>query len=142
MPTFRHGRDTVFKIDDSGGTLRDLSNQLREVSFPRTVDLAETSAYGTFDKTYVVGMRDAKITASGMFSAALATEIDAVLSGIIGQAASVTFEYGPEGSTTGRVRYTGEAYVTSYEISSPLTDMVSVSIELQVTGSVTRNTWP
>jgi hypothetical protein len=141
MPTFRHGRAAVLKLDDSGGTLRDLSNQLREITFPRTVDLAETSAFGTFDKTYVVGMREGRISASGMFSAGVVTEIDPVLAGILGQEASITFEYGPEGSAAGRVKYTGECFLTNYEIGSPYNDMVSASLELQITGSVTRTTW-
>lgn len=115
---------------------------LREVSHPRSVDTAETSAFGTFDKTFVVGMREGRLSCAGMFSAAAATEIDPVLAGILGQEASVTFEYGPEGSTTGRVRYTGECFELSYEISSPINDMVSCSAEFQVTGAVTRNTWP
>lgn len=142
MPTFRHGRAAVLKLDDSGATLRDLSNQLRDISFPRAVDLAETSAFGTFDKTYVVGMRGATISASGMFSAAASTEIDPVLAGVLGQEASITFEYGPEGQTSGRVRYTGECYLVQYEISSPYNDMVAASLELTITGAVTRNTWP
>lgn len=109
---------------------------------PRTVDLAETSAFGTFDKTFVVGMREGRLSVGGMFSASAATEVDPVLAGILGQEASVTFEYGPEGSTTGRVRYTGECYLTSYEVSSPIGDMVSLTAEFAVTGAVTRNTWP
>lgn len=142
MPTFRHGRNAFFQVDDSGGTLRNITNQLREITFPRTVDMAETSAFGTFDKTYVVGMRDATISANGMFSAGASTEIDPVLAGVLGQEASITFEYGPEGNTSGRIRYTGECFLTSYEIGSPYNDMVSVSTEFQITGAVTRNTFP
>lgn len=141
MPTFRHGRAAVLKIDDSGATLRDLSNQLRDITFPRSVDLAETSAFGTFDKTYVVGMRGSAINASGMFSAGVATEIDPVLSGVLGQEASISFEYGPEGSTAGRVKYLGECFLVNYEISSPYNDMVSVSCDFTITGAVTRTTW-
>lgn len=141
MPTFRHGRNAFFQVDDSGGTLRNITNQLREISFPRAVDLAETSAFGTFDKTYVVGMRGATITAGGMFSAGAATEIDPVFAGVFGQEASLTFEYGPEGNSSGRIRYTGECYLTSYEISSPYNDMVSLTSEFTITGAVTRNTF-
>lgn len=142
MPTFRHGRNAFFQVDDSGGTLRNITNQLREISMPRNVDLAETSAFGTFDKTYVVGMRDGRISAGGMFSAGASTEIDPVLAGVLGLEATLTFEYGPESNTSGRVRYTGECFLVSYEISSPYNDMVGVSCEFQITGAITRNTFP
>jgi hypothetical protein len=142
MPTFRHGRDAYFAIDDSGGTLRNITSMLREANHSRTVDTAETSAFGTFDKTFVVGMREGRLTIGGMFSASASTDVDPVLAGILGQAASVTFEYGPEGNTTGRTRYTGECYLTSYEINAAIGDMVSLSAEFQVTGAVTRNTFP
>jgi len=142
MPTFRHGRNTAFKVDDSGGTLRDISSQCRGVTLSRPVDTADTTAYLTFDKTSVVGFRSGTFSVEGMFSAGVSTEVDPVFSGILGQEASVTFEYGPEGTTTGRVRYTGEAYLTSYELSSPVGDMVGFSAEFLITGAVTRNTWP
>jgi hypothetical protein len=141
MPTFRHGRNAFLQVDDSGGTLRNLSNQLREIAFPRSVDTAETSAFGTFDKTFVVGMREGRLTTSGMFSAAVATEVDPVLAGVLGQEAPLEFEYGPEGNTAGYVKYTGNCYLVSYEISSPYNDMVSISAEFQITGAVTRTTF-
>lgn len=137
MPTFRHGKSTVFKVDNSGGTLTDISNSLTDVSFPQTVDTAETSAFGSSAKTYVVGLTDATISVSGMFDAT----VDAHLNGILGQAATVSFEYGPEGSTSPNVKYTGEAILTSYEKSGSIGDMVSYSAEFQVSGAVTRGTY-
>jgi len=137
MPTFRHGKSTVFKVDNSGGTLTDISNSLTDVSFPQSVDTAETSAFGSSAKTYVVGLTDATISVSGMFDAT----VDAHLSGILAQAATVSFEYGPEGSTATFVKYTGEAILTSYEKSGAIGDMVSFSAEFQVSGAVTRGTY-
>ena len=137
MPTFRHGKSTVFKIDDSGGTLRDISSTLTDVSFPRSVDTAESSAFGDSAKTYVVGLSDATISVSGNFDAT----IDGYLAGIVGNAATVSFEYGPEGSTAGYVKYTGEAILTSYEKSGAIGDVVNYSAEFQVTGAVTRGTY-
>ena len=142
MPTFRHGRNAVLKVDDSGGTLRSLHTMLREAGLNRSVDLAETSAFGTFDKTWVVGMREGRIPFSGMFSAAAANDITNVLDGILGQEASVSFEYGPEGEVTGRKRYSGECYLVTYDISSPYNDMVATSGEFVVTGTVTSGVWP
>ena len=137
MPTFRHGKSTVFKVDNAAGTLTDISNTLTDVSFPQTVETAETTSFGSSAKTYIVGLTDSTISASGNFDAT----VDAHLAGITGQSATVSFEYGPEGSTTGQVKYSGEAILTSYEKSGAVGDVVTYSAEFQVTGAVTRGSW-
>ena len=137
MPTFRHGKSTVFKVDNSSGTLTDISNTLTDLGFPQTVETAETTSFGSSAKTYVVGLSDSTVSVSGNFDAT----VDAHLAGILGQAASVSFEYGPEGSTSGYVKYSGEAILTSYEKSGAVGDVVTYSAEFQVTGAVTRGTW-
>ena len=137
MPTFRHGKSTVFKVDNSGGSLTDISNTLTDVSFPQSVDTAETSTFGSAAKSYVVGLTDSTLSISGNFDAT----VDAHLAAVLGQAASLSFEYGPEGSTAGYVKYTGEAYLTSYEKSGAIGDVVSYSAEFQVTGAITRGTY-
>ena len=137
MPTFRHGKSTVFKVDNSGGSLTDISNTLTDVSFPRSVDTAETSAFGDSAKTYIVGLRDATVSVSGNYDAT----VDAHLAGVLGQAATLSFEYGPEGSTSTFVKYTGECILTSYEKSGAIGDVVTYSAEFQVTGAVTRDVY-
>jgi len=137
MPTFRHGKSTVFKVDNSSGTLTDISNTLTDVTFPQTVETAETTSFGSSAKAYIVGLTDSTVSISGTYDAT----VDAHLAAILGQAASVTFEYGPEGSTSTYVKYSGEAYLTSYEKSGSVGDAVKFSAEFQVTGAVTRGTW-
>jgi len=137
MPTFRHGKSTVFKVDNSSGTLTDISNTLTDVTFPQTVETAETTSFGSSAKSYIVGLTDSTVSISGTYDAT----VDAHLAAILGQAASVTFEYGPEGSTSTYVKYSGEAYLTSYEKSGSVGDAVKFSAEFQVTGAVTRGTW-
>jgi hypothetical protein len=43
---FSHGKNTVFKIDDSIGTLRDISTYLEDVDFPQPVETSETTTFG------------------------------------------------------------------------------------------------
>ena len=137
MPTFRHGKSTVFKVDNNAGTLTDISNTLTDVSFPQSVDTAETSAFGASAKSYIVGLTDSTLSISGNFDAT----VDAHLAAIVGKADSVSFEYGPEGSTAGFVKYTGEALLTSYEKSGAIGDVVTYSAEFQVTGAITRGAY-
>jgi hypothetical protein len=134
MPTFRHGKNASFKVDNSGGTLTNISDTLNSVSFPREIETLETTSFGSSTRSYVVGFTDATISIEGSFDAT----VDAHLAGILGQEASVSFEYGPEGTTNGQVKYTGEAFMTSYETSAGVGDIVTYSAEFQVTGAITR----
>lgn len=134
MPTFKHGKNTVFKLDNAAGTLTDVSNVLNSVSFPRETEILETTSFGSSYRTYVVGFQNATISIEGSYDAT----VDTHLAGVLGQDATLSFEYGPEGSVAGSTKYTGEAYLTSYETSGGVGDIVSFSAELQVSGAVTR----
>ena len=79
MPTFTHGKSAAFKIDDSGGTLRDISNVLTDVSISKTADVAEVSAFSNSSKAYVAGLKDAVITISGSFDATVDGYLKAIL---------------------------------------------------------------
>ena len=135
MPTFAHGKSTDFALDDTGGTSRSLANTLTDVSFPQSIDTAETTAFGSTNKSYIVGLKDTTISVSGLWDAT----IDGYLSGT--EPASRSFIYGPAGSTGGNVKYTGEAIMTNYSVSTPVGDVVTYSVDLQVTGAVTRGTY-
>jgi hypothetical protein len=137
MPTFRHGKAAVFKIDDSGGTLRNISDSLNSISFPREAEVLETTSFGSSDRTYIVGFKNGTISIEGSFDATY----DGYLAGALGQDATLSFEYGPEGSTSTYTKYTGECILTSYESTAGVGDVVSVSAEFQITGAVTRGTW-
>ena len=135
MPTFVHGKSTDFAIDDTGGSSRNISDTLSDVSFPQTIDTAETTAFGSSNKSYIVGLKDTTISVTGIWDAT----VDGYLSGT--EPASRTFIYGPAGSTSGNVKYTGEAIMTNYSQSNPVGDVVTFSMDLQVTGAVTRTTY-
>lgn len=136
MPTFVHGKSTNFTLDDTSGVVRNISDTVTSVDFPDTIDLAETTAFGSSAKSYIVGLTDATLSISGIWDAT----VDGYLSGGA-EPASRSFVFGPAGSTAGNVKYTGEAIVTSYSISNPVGDVVTYSLDLQVTGPVTRTTY-
>jgi hypothetical protein len=139
---FRHGKNAAFKLDNASGSLVDLSAYLDEIGFPNSAETGETTTFGKTAKTYIIGLTDATLSLSGKWD----STVDAHFAGVIaaqasGSVASVSFEYGPEGTASGRIKYSGEALVTSFDTSSPVGDVVTFSVELQVTDSVTRGTW-
>tara|TARA_R100000773_G_scaffold16961_1_gene15481 strand:- start:131 stop:541 length:411 start_codon:yes stop_codon:yes gene_type:complete len=133
---FVHGKDSVFKLDNAGGALTDISAFVNSVDFPETADVAETTTLGDSSKSYIVGLKDATISLAGLYDSTL----DAILGAVVGQSATLSFEYSPEGTTGGNVKYTGECILTSYSLSSPVGDVVGFSADLQVSGDVTRGT--
>ena len=135
MPTFVHGKSTFFSIDDTGGTVRDISDTLNSVDFPETIDTAETTAFGATSKSYIVGLRDATISVSGLWDAT----VDGYFIGT--EPATRSFVFGPAGNTSGYVKYSGECILTSYSVSSPVADVDTFSADFQVTGNVTRGTF-
>lgn len=142
MPTFRHGKNTYFALDGTAGTLVNISDTLNEATMPRAIETAETTAFGSNDKTYITGLADATISLSGMFDASVDTQIGGDIANLkSGSVSSLTFEYGPAGSASGRPKFTGEAIITSYEVASPVGDVVTYSLELQVTGAVSGTTF-
>ena len=134
MPTFTHGKSAAFKIDDSGGTLRDISNVLTDVAVSRTADVAEVSAFSNSSKAYVAGLVDATITISGSFDAT----VDGYLKGILG--AEGSFEFYPIGTTGGNPKASGECIMTSYDRTPDVGGAVNFSAAFQVSGDVTEGT--
>jgi predicted secreted protein len=137
MPTFKHGKNAQFELEGTN-----LSTTLNEISLPREIETAETTAFGTQDKTYIVGLSDATVSLSGMFDATTNTAINAIISNLkSGSIASASFAYGPSGSAASSPKFSGEALITSYEISSPVGDVITFSLELQCTGAVSGTTY-
>ena len=133
---FVHAKASVFKLDNSGGTLTDISAYCNNVDFPRDVDTPEVTTFGNNDRKYITGLRGATISISGFWDATLDGEIVGDLG--LGE---LTFEYGPAGGTAGLVKYTGECIMTNYKVSGAVDGAVSFTVDLQITGAVTVTTY-
>lgn len=107
------------------------------MQFPIAIDTPETTAFGSTVKSYVVGIKEARFTCSGMYDATY----DGYLQGIYGFSTARNFVYGPEGSATGRIKYTGAAFLVNYSVSGSVGDMVSMQADFTVSGDITRTTF-
>lgn len=135
---FVAARSTAFKLDNAAGTLTDISAYVDSVSgIANTTDMAETTTFGSTSKTFQGTLRNGdSISVSGKWDATLNTQITALL----GLAASSSFEYSPAGTTSSLPKVSGECFVSSYEVSSAVADLVTFSLSLQITGAVTWGT--
>ena len=99
---FTHGKDSVFKLDNSGGSLTDISTYVNNVDFPESADVSETTTLGSAgnSKTYIAGLKDATISLSGLWDATA----DAIFGQVVGQSATLSYEYSPEGTASGKIK--------------------------------------
>lgn len=139
MPTFIHGKDSGFLLDDTGGTLRSLTTVLTSVGFSKDLDTAETFTLGNDDKTYLKGMRGLQISLEGLYT----STADAILDGAFTSTAAGTFNWGPASTSTGasNPKYSGEVLCTAYELSSDPGSAVTFSATLLATGAITKGTF-
>jgi hypothetical protein len=165
MPTFTHGKATKFYLNTAGTALSstttatmlavvytyDISAYSKEVTFPRKMDTAETSTFGSTQKTYVQGLSDTTISISGSWDSTAgmldtaggnSTNLDAVLAALIGATTNPSFVYAPTGNAAaGKVGYYGTLIMTSYQVSGSIGDLVGFSAEFQIASGPTRITY-
>lgn len=127
----RHGKDTKVALGNY-----DLSPYLNEVSTSMSIETAETSTFGTSSKTYITGQNDGTISFTGLFDGDTAT-ISAIFEDIIDNDLTPPFTIAYDGGLTiGRSCTLGLGKQTSYEVSAPVSDVVSLNGEFQVTGGL------
>ena len=142
-----NSRVSVFQTTDTGGTLRDLSQYISEVSgLPGARDLNEVTALGDTGEKNIVGLARATVTISGHFDDTATTGPDAVLGPLVEtdstpEDTARAFDYGPKGTTGGFVKYSGTIKWESYEVTSRVGDIVAWTATGKVQGNVTRGTY-
>ena len=131
MPTFAHGKNVNVFLNEF-----DFSTYFNDVSASTTVDTAETSAFGTSAKTYVVGHRDGTISLSGMFEGTASVGTDEFFATALGSATKNKIIVAPQGNSVAAGAIMLVADDTSYEVSSAIADIVQASAEFQSTDAV------
>jgi len=133
---FKHGSKATFSLDQfTPATLVALSTYISSISFPLEMDTASIDVMGGTYKQSVTGLAGGTISLQGKYDPTLDAHMNGILFGVTG-GASVSFQYEPQGGST--PRYSGECWLTSYEVSTDVGDAGSWSATLQTTGTITR----
>jgi hypothetical protein len=139
---FFDSKVSKFLIDDTGSVQRDISTYVTEVrGLPEPRVLNEVTALGDSGAKFVPGLENVAIVVNGLFDNTATSGPDAVLGPLRTHTSAVDFEYGPEGSGSGDVKYSGTCWVVTYELKSRVGKLVEWSGTLQVEGTVTRGTY-
>lgn len=137
-----HGKNARFSIDDSGGTLRAIYADLDNVSgLPGAAQLSEVTAFGDAGERFIRGLQGTTFTISGHFNTGSATASITVLNGLRTAEATSSFEYGPEGSTSGKVKYSGECWMESFTVDAAVKDKVPFSATFRLDDGLTVGTY-
>jgi hypothetical protein len=129
MPTFRHGKTTAVLLNGTN-----MSPFLNEATTTTEIETAEVTTFGDQDKTYIVGLSDGTISTSGLFDSTAGASND-VLTGLIADEDN-TFTVLPSGVAAGNPAVIANGQMTSYEVSSPVGDVISISAEVQADGGL------
>jgi len=121
---FIHGKDTKVFMDST-----DLSSYLSSADPSRTVDVGETTTFGSSNKTFVAGEKDASVSFSGFFD----PTADNIIQGLVGTNDKVAL-IGFDGVDATDDCMFGKGVTTNYGISSPVGDVVAVTFDLQASG--------
>jgi hypothetical protein len=127
---FIHGKSAVVLHG-----IYDLSSYLNDGSVSTMSETAETTAFGSSAKTYITGLKDGTVTASGMFDGA-ADAVDEVLTASIGSDTNAPVSFFPTLTTIGNPVKLLLAKTTGYSVSAPVGDVVSVSYDAQADGGI------
>jgi len=125
-----HGSLAYFKVGSNSFVA-----YIRSVAMNRSGETVDVTTLALTDHAYLAGLKDATISFEGFFDPTLDGYMDAAL------AAISTFEVGPQGSTSGKVKWSGSAILTRYNPTFSTNDAGKFTGEMQVTGGVTVGTY-
>jgi hypothetical protein len=128
MP-FIHGKGAATLWDQY-----DLSAFLNSFEGAATADTAEVTTFGSTAKSYVAGQKDATISLGGFFDGAAAA-VDEVLAAALAGSSVVTLAAAGAGAIGNRAQV-AQAIHTSYNVTAPVGDAVTITAEAQVSGGL------
>lgn len=136
--SFVHGKDIDFQLADSAATLRLVKSYLNSVSgLPGARGLSETTAFGDQGTRYTPGLANTTFSVAGHWDTTASVGIVTVLNGLRTATAVAAFIYGPEGSATGKVKYTGNCWLSEFSVDAAVADRVPIAATFQIDGVVT-----
>ena len=133
MPTFIHGKNTAVYVDEF-----DLTSYFTDVSITQENEVAETTAFGDTNKSYLLGLRAGTLSMSGMWSADTDGS-DEELQALLGNATTPLLSVREGAAAIGGSAVIAQANETNYAISSPVADVHTVTADFECTPNQVSN---
>lgn len=132
----QHGKSTSFQI-----SAHEIGPYVTAVTFEADNDIHDITTFGATNHRYLAGLIDGKVTISGFWDKTAVVGSYTTIYALVGVAAGAACIYGPEGSTTGKVKQSFTAVLESYAESAPVADMVTFKADFRIDGAVTSSTF-
>lgn len=130
---FIHGKDSAVLLNE-----HDLSAYFNTADVASSNDTAETTAFGDSAKTYLVGLNDATLSLSGMWDGGTDAS-DETLQGLLGASTTPLVTVNLGGAAIGNSAIVAKAHETSYAISNPVADVVTITADFNASTDNTSN---
>lgn len=127
---FVHGKGSVVSL---GGS--DLSVYSNSVEWERTGDSHDVTTFGKNSHVKQGGLLDGSATIAGIYDNTASVGPRAIINPKIGTVVALVWR--PEGTGSGRPQDTVNVLVTSYSETSPVADMITFSVEVELSDDVT-----
>lgn len=126
---FIHGKGSVVSL---GGS--DLSIYSNNVEWERTGDSHDVTTFGKNSHVKQGGLLDGSATIAGIYDSTASVGPRAVINPKVGTVVAMVWK--PEGTGVGKPQDTVNVLVTSYSETSPVADMITFSVEVELSDDV------
>jgi hypothetical protein len=114
----------------------DMSAYLDTIEMSREAELHETTTFTKTSKTWLPGLQDGTVDIAGKYDPSNSGPAQ-LLPSLMSQAQAVPVKYYPGGKALNQAIRIFNAFVVSYNESSPVGDVVAFNASLQIDGPVT-----
>jgi len=128
--SFQHGKSSVILVNEFN-----LSAYFRGIETGKSVESHDTTVFGQGSKTYLPGLKDGTLSLDGLWDGASGA-IDEKANTMLGSASGQLITVAPAGFAVGNRCDLLASRFTSYNVSDPVGDLVSIALDCQADGGI------
>jgi hypothetical protein len=132
---FVHSKNTVITLDDN-----DLSAYTTTSQLESTSDSHDVTTYGKDSHVFSGGLLNGTASMSGIYDSTAMSGPRAVIKPLIGTVVELVRQ--PEGAGSGKPQDVVDVLVTKYVETAPVADMVTWSVDLQLSDDINTAAQP
>lgn len=137
-----HGSNAFFSLDNSAGSVIDLTAKCREVNFTLDQAIHDITTFGQSSHVKTVGLKDGKFTVNFVSDSTVLTHLNALYAAQTpGTTTTWSFVVGPRGSTSGYEKYPGECLLQSLPVPITVDNVEMIQAAFEVSAGVTPTTF-
>ncbi len=129
---FGHGSNAYLKVGDN-----DISDYVESSDLNFDRDSADIKTFGASFVQRVMGIISAAISAAAAYDPTL----DGYIWTALTASTATTWEFGPQGSGSGSVKYSGSMWISTSKINAGSGDKVTHNFTCLPTGTITKGTF-